>query len=366
MCLYLKYNFHLNSNRQMQLLQNAFIKEKNLKIIKKTEFDIFYSCTYKYPLLVVEKIDKNTGKIIGENYSKDETIQFPLKEDEYLPSEYMLTEQNYKDYMEYGGCYGQNAPSINHKTNINTYLDTFKLSNLTPREVTLNNGMWHILEIWSKNIVHSNLIGNIIIYTGSIPNKNNIKLNDSNINVPTHFFKIVTATDIENKNYIYIACFLIPNKKPAERIYKLYKYLISLKELSKLTSIDFFQIFKYYNNFNEQSIIQSLKRKIRIDIHLNDNKNLIKQIKAAIYYGNLIYSESLQELNMYWIKCKELQIDNNIHQLYYNLSKKRLARINDQNNNILQSLHINEKSKKKKIMTPSKKSHKKIIMDSPD
>lgn len=344
----------------MENIHNSFKNEKNLKIIKKKEYTIYYSCTHKYPLLVAENLNKNTGKIIGDDFSKNKNIEYPLRIDEDIPIEYMFTEDNYNDYMDYGGSYGQNAPSINHKTNINTYLDTFKLSNLSPREVTLNNGMWYILEFWSRNLIKSNEIENIHIYTGSITGKKNIKINNSNINVPSHCFKIITANDINDNNTMYIACFLIPNKKPVERIYKLYKYLTSLKDICKISGIDFFQIFKYHSDFNELSIIQSLKRKIRIDIHLNDNKHLINQIKTSIYYGNLIYSENLLELNTHWNKCIKLNINNNIHQLYYNKAKNRILQKKDITK--IQNLHLLEKSKKKRL-TPTKKSKKKYFID---
>lgn len=361
--IYKKEDHLQQYNSKECYMHNVFLNEKKLKIINKDEFTNYYSCTHKYPLLVVEKLNKNTGKMLCKDYSREKNIEYPLRLDEELPEDYMLSETNYNDYMEYGGSYGQNAPAINHKTNMNTYLETFKLSNLTPREVTLNNGMWYILEHWSKNLIHSEKIKNITIYTGSIPNKKNTKINSSEINVPTHCFKIITANDIINDNIMYIACFLIPNKRPPERIYKLYKYLTSLKDISKATNINYFEVFKKHSGFTDQTIIQSLKKQIRIDIHLNDNKNLIKQTKSAVYYGNLIYSQTLQELNMIWKKCTSMAINNNIHDLYYLLAKKRILK------NVgfkkIQELHLQEKSKKKdnvKNKTPTKKSHKRTYI----
>lgn len=340
-------------------IYNIFNTEKNLKIIKKEEFAIYYSCTHKYPLLVVEKLTKNTGKMLGQDYSKSKDIEYPLRMDKELPNEYMLTENDYENYMEYGGSYGQNAPAINHRTNKDIYLDTFKLSNLTPREVTLNNGMWYILEYWAKNLIHSEKIKNITIYTGSVPNKRDVIINSSVINVPSYCYKIITANDIKDENILYIACFLIPNKRPPERIYKLYKYLVSLKDISKIVNLNFFEIFKKHSNFTDLNVIQSLKKQIRIDIHLNDNKTLMKQTKSAIYYGNIIYSRTLKELNDNLNKCKELGILNNIHLLYYKMAKKRIL-INP-TYNIIQGLHLQERSKKKSYShsQTNKKTYKK-------
>ena len=50
----------------MENLRSAFKNEKKLELIKNPEFDIYYSCTYKWPLLVVENVDENTGKTKGD------------------------------------------------------------------------------------------------------------------------------------------------------------------------------------------------------------------------------------------------------------------------------------------------------------
>ena len=48
------------------------------------------------------------------------------------------------------------------------------------------------------------------------------------------------------------------NSRPKERIFKLYKYLVSLKEISTLAKINFFQLFEVYSNFKKQDKIENI------------------------------------------------------------------------------------------------------------
>ena len=55
----------------MELVKTALNKHKKNFIFRKMEYDIFYSCHYKYPLLVVENINENTGKSSSTNPIKE-------------------------------------------------------------------------------------------------------------------------------------------------------------------------------------------------------------------------------------------------------------------------------------------------------
>lgn len=314
----------------MEHLRNAFKTENKLEILKKKEFDIYYSCSYKYPLLVIENINGKTGKTDGEPFGRfDPELKNPWKMDSKLPKECRLKVQNYRDYMEYGGSNGHNAPASFHKTTKEIYLETYKLSNCSPQEIVFNGGLWNLLENWCKNLQKESYLENIMVFTGNIPDKKNYTFNTTTLNVPTHMFKIITANHKSKPNQLYIACFLMENKRPSERIYKLYKYLVNIKEISKLANINFNQIFKEYSNLEKgKTIIKGLKQLVRIDIHLN--RFLIKSVDKAHMFGDLIYSQNLDELKRNWQICKAKGYDDEYHELSYKLARKRLKR--DENN----------------------------------
>jgi len=350
----------------METLRNAFKKEDNLRIIKKEEYDIYYSCTHKFPLLTVEHINENTGKTIGQGFKRnDPVVKNPWKADMSLPKNCRHNVKNYREYMEYGGSNGHNAPASYHKTNLDIYLSTFKLSNHCPQETVFNGSLWVLLEVWCKNLQREKNLQNITVYTGSIPDTKTQTFYNTVMNVPTHMFKVVTAKDKNEPHTLYIACFLMENKIPRDKIHKLYKHLISLKDLSKKTNINFFQMFQNYSNFNpRRDSIHGLKQKVIIDLHFKDNRGLIRQMYSAHWFGQLIYSKTIEELEEKWNETKRRGFDDEYHEMYYKFAKKRIKR--EPNAKLPTMVNFNspgdkqyDKTKKAKHNRSSKKSLKK-------
>lgn len=344
----------MSQNKNIDILRNAFRVEKNLQIIKKEEYDIYYSCTVKYPLVVVEKINKQTGfNNINLIKNKNKT-KYPIKEDVEIDEENRLKIEDYINYMEYGGSCGHNASSANHKTNIDRYLDTFLLSNHSPQEIVLNTGLWSLLEHWCMNLKNNDELTNIVIYTGNIIGEN-MNFNDSTINIPNYMFKIVTAIDKNNPQIMYIASFLIPNKRPTEKIFKLFTYLSTLKDIIEMSNINLFQLFSCYSGYkSDYTELQTIKRKERIDVHLTNNIKLINQMKSSYYYGILIYSKSIEELEYNWNNCKLNSFGDELHKKYYELCKKRIMSIKCENDNIVINNKLNKLlyNKKKSVKKP--------------
>ena len=309
----------------MELAQKAFRKNYNILYLKKKEFDIFYSKKYKYPIVVVETVDKNTGKSQGSKKIIRSEIEDPFKPDKELPLNSRLSIKDYTDYMEYGGSMGHNAPAGFHKTNISVYNETFLLSNMCPQEIVFNSGLWVILENFCKRLQNELDLYDIKVYTGSIPGKKNQIFNKTELNVPSHMFKVVTAKHQNHKGKFFIGCFLMENKPPKERIFKIYKYLVSLKHLSDLSGINFFKLFNHYQEFNPIDYsISSLNKVTRIDVKFN--KMLSKQMHSSSYYGVVVYSKNLQELESNWEKTKKAGFNDEFHEFYYDLAKKRIKR----------------------------------------
>ena len=320
----------------MEILRNSFKKEENLKILSDYEYHIYYSCTHKYPLLAVEKINFNTKKNKKLNL---EDIKYPLSINNNISSHHQMNISNYKDYMEYGGSLCPNISALNNKNSIEQYLSTFKISYFCPQEITFNTSLWFLLEYWCHNlrkeiIPDNKKIKNIFILTGSIPNLLESTFNDSKINIPSHLFKIVCCYLDDDSDDMYIGCFLMPNQIPIDKIHKLYKYLVNLNKLSYLCDIDLLNVIKKYVKlyYNKDSInIKSLKNLVRIDLHLKDNHFLIRQMHSSQWYRNIIYSKNLEELENQWKIAKNNNFGDEYHYVYYCLAKNRLTK----NKNIL-------------------------------
>ena len=327
----------------MEIINRAFKKQKDdIIFLKKKEIDIFYSKKYKYPLLTVETIHKNTGKTEDGGKIKRSEIEDPFRVDKKLPVKHRHTLKDYQIYMKYGGSLGHNAPAGHHKTNLEIYSETFLLSNMTPQEIVFNSSLWVVLETFCFRLKNENDLTDIKIFTGSIPSKNFSKFNNVKMNVPDYMFKVVVCKHKNKPNNIFIGCFLMENKHPTDKIHKIYKHLVSLKHLSNLTNINFFVLFSEYLDFNPTiHKISSIKKVTRVDVKFNPMMS--KQMISALYYGKLIYPNTITELEQNWEDAKKYGFDDEFHEIYYNLCKKR----------------INESSKKSKKKSSTKRSVKK-------
>jgi DNA/RNA endonuclease G (NUC1) len=335
----------------MDQLKSIFKKNKNdILFLKKTEFDIYYSLKNKYPLVVVEDITQTTGQSESGKKIIRKEIEDPFKEDKDIPSKNRLTAKDYKKYMKYGGSMGHNAPAGHHKTNLDVYSETFLLSNMCPQEIVFNSSLWIILETWCYRLKYDTDLYDIKIFTGSIPSKKDRLFDNITMNVPDYMYKLVVCKHKKFENNIFIGCFLMENKQPTEKIHKIYKFLISLKELSDLTNINFFILFNKYLDFNPTTYkISSIKKIARVDVQFNHM--LSKQMVSALHYGYLIYSNTLKELEDNWNLAKDKKFDDEFHKVYYDLCKKRLKKEEKKSSVKKKSSRL---SKSSKVITSSK------------
>lgn len=304
-------------------LVNAFKNNKNILYLKKKEFDIFYLCKEKYPAIVVGKITDKTGETLSINKIKRSEINDPFKKDSEIPKNYQMTLKNYKKYMEYGGSLGHNAPAGHHKTNKEIYYETFLLSNISPQEITFNSGLWAVLETWTKKLQDEPDLTNITVFTGNIPSKKDTDFNGIKINIPDYMFKLVACKHTQKPNTLFIACFLMKNEPPKGKIHKIYDHLVSLRDLTQKTNVNFFKMFSHYLDFNPQKTkISSMNKILRLDVKFD--KRLAKQMISSFYYGKIIYSKTLNELENNWNLAEKYGFDTEFHELYYKYAKKRI------------------------------------------
>jgi DNA/RNA endonuclease G (NUC1) len=318
-----------NPSRNKHLLTPS---KYNLQLLKKTEFDIFYSRYYKYPILVQETITKLTGKTDpNEVYIDRRLIEDPFHEDITIPEKYRHTLNDYKKYMEYGGSMGHNAPAGQHKTNMKIFTETFALSNITPQEMVFNSGLWALMENWSKFLARNNQLQNIMVFTGSIPSKDNILFDSVSMNVPSEMFKIVVF-EIPNykSNTTFIEILIGKNKPfyvdPNINNFNLEYFLLSPQYYTKFqreTSIDLFNLLDYYG-YNANKMRQ-FRKLVSMYIPLSPMLQLL--MKKSNWFGYLIYVKSIEELEDKWEQVKEMRGEFETleyHQQFYEFTKKRL------------------------------------------
>jgi DNA/RNA endonuclease G (NUC1) len=309
--------------------------KENIIHLKKNEFNIYYSCQNKYPYLVIQDVKRPLGS--SKIDIKRSDIEDPFKPDPNIPPPCSLTDKDYDNYMIYGGSRGHNAPAGHHRTDIETWSETFLYSNMCPQEIVFNAGVWVVLESWIKRLSAHPKLYKMKVLTGSIPNTNKTRFNSSYINVPTHMFKIVLCKmrpeyikNPEFKNHIYTACFIYPNTNidPTEENANITKYLTSLKFIGDASNMNIFPLlYEFYNFKPYKNKLTHLTKIVKLDYKLS--KVLLDQMTRAKYYGLLIYSKTLKELDKNWDKCLQLTniiTDFQYHREYYELAKARITK----------------------------------------
>ena len=311
---------------EIHSLRNVFKRDNNIRIMRKAEFDIFYSCIFRYPLLTVEDINSRTGKSADGNILKRKDIKDPFRADPSLPKESRLLVRNFTDYMMYGGSFGHNVPAGNHKTSMSVYSSTFLLSNMCPQEIVFNSSLWVILEAWCRLLKDDNRLKDIHVYTGSIPDTKEIELTAATkLNIPKFMFKVVTCRLTLEPNKLLISCFLMPNEPPKSKIHKLYKYLIPFEKMCNISQITFLDVFKYYDKYNPIiDTLDEMNNHVRTDIHLLNFPVLIKQMHNAEWYGRIIYSQTIEDLESQWKQAKLRGFGDEFHEAFYKLAIKRI------------------------------------------
>ena len=352
--------FNINKmNKNVFKTSNESFKNKFI-FLNKNEIDIWYNKKLKYPIVVAEQLNETTGYTEKNKEIKRSDILDAFKPDEKIPKKYSHSIEDYNIYMEYGGSMGHNAPAGHHKTNLDVYKETFLLSNICPQEIVFNSGSWVLIENWCKRFTQVNEnIKNMMVLTGSIPNQFNAnktfksyvyKNKEIEMNIPKFMYKILLFTDPKNyPDHIFPICILVKNKPQyisnKLKNFDISRYITTLNNLSKLINLDITKIINYYkikNNLhkdidlmsfnyykNNKKIYSSLKQNLIFYI----NPFLNTQMEKSYYYGKLIYSQSLEELNRYWKQVEQRKVkfnDISFHKQYYDLAYQRLT--NNKNN----------------------------------
>jgi DNA/RNA endonuclease G (NUC1) len=349
----------------------------NIDVIRQKEYTSYYSSEYKLPMIVVENLKGalSKPKVRFVRAEIDDPFRKYNKKD-YEPDQYSV--EDYQLMKKHGLSPGHNAPAGHHKSSMEEWGTTFYHINMTPQDIVLNAGVWLVLEQWCYYIANNPAINKLYVLTGNIPDSKTTKIDTLDVNIPPFMYKIVIATSKRNPGHMYMACFLYPNKPiiPTNDTTDLQKYLITVEKLSDISGlniqsiVDF--IIKKYNidkgmntnrakltkkqkqkgkkgrtlksnidesnidesnsnaNSNDKTNIRFLGEILKGGIHYELNSQLKKSMTNATYFGLLINSTSLDELEKHWqdyVKKNEKEKLNRsleYHREYYDLSKERI------------------------------------------
>lgn len=199
-------------------------------LLKREGYYSGYDGRLKQSSWVCETISKES---IEGSVKRD---KFSFTEDRQLPA---CVRSILKDYSKSGFDRGHMAPAANHCNSQKSMRDTFLLSNMSPQIPNLNRGSWAKLEAYVRGLVYKH--GTVEVISGPLflpeTRKDGKKfvsyqvVGDSNVAVPTHYFKIIRAKRFEE-------AYVMPNRI-VEGSPPLDEFLSTVKKVEKLAGIVF-------------------------------------------------------------------------------------------------------------------------------
>lgn len=281
------------------------------KIIKiqKPGWNIYYDCVARYPVCVTETF---YGRLPSANIRRIDVGE-PFRADTAIPKKFRMYWKEYEDYMTYGGSPGHNAPAGFHKTNLSDYRRTFLLSNICPQEMVFNSGMWLLLEKHCTDIIHA--FRKVDILTGSVPGEN-ATFGPSTINVPSHMYKVIIASD--NTGNKYVASYMMPNKPGTDEV-RIDRFHVSLSHLATaLMQAAGFDVVRIVGSVGGTG---AKPMKLVYPLYPEMTAETRLQMRASRLHGRLVYSKTLDELEENY---KSIENPGTYHKIYYDRAKKRI------------------------------------------
>ncbi|WP_420386372.1 DNA/RNA non-specific endonuclease [Roseivirga sp.] len=136
------------------------------------------------------------------------------------------------DYKGSGYDRGHLAPAADFSYDEFALSQSFYMSNMSPQNPSFNRGVWKKLEDQVRDWAKANQA--VYVVTGPVLNKRFKTIGKNQVSVPEYYYKIVL--DIEKPEVKAIA-FLMKNEKSSA---DLSTFVVTIDELEKLTSLDFF------------------------------------------------------------------------------------------------------------------------------
>lgn len=228
--LILSYYFYLDKKEvEIDTTKNVAIEGFNYlptsttgAIIKHEGYNLSYSEKHEQAEWVAYSLNKKD--IVYTNRKRPYFIEDPKVK---------TKSAHWKNYKKSGYDRGHLCPAGDRRLSKNSYDETFYTSNVTPQRHDFNAGIWNKLEqktrYWAKKYNH------LYVITGGVLENNLKTIGSENVSIPNQFYKILL--DYTQPEIKAIA-FLMPHKESKK---PLYKFVVSIDEIEKLTGIDFFK-----------------------------------------------------------------------------------------------------------------------------
>lgn len=203
------------------------------EIVVHNDYTLSYSKSCQQPEWVIYKL---TDEMLSKNKS--------CKRPNYFKKNDLITDQEatHYDYTNSGFDRGHLVPAADMKYNCVSYKETFLTSNISPQKHKFNSRIWYDLEKQVRDWVNNK--DELYIITGPVISKDNKKIENTNICIPSFFYKIIF--NVKDTNII---AFLIPHD---EEIKIIRNYIVSVDDIELITNINFF-----YKIENEMKDLES-------------------------------------------------------------------------------------------------------------
>ncbi|WP_244289541.1 DNA/RNA non-specific endonuclease [Flavobacterium tiangeerense] len=185
----------------------------------------------------------------NENYEQAEWVAYELKKD-YIKNNnfkrpYFIEDAkvitgsaDWRNYKNSNYDKGHLCPAGDMEFSMSAYNDTFLTSNIAPQDKKFNNGIWNRLEqkvrYWA---VKEN---GVYVVTRGVLNNSLKTIGKEKVAVPQYFYKILMN---RSGNRVKMIGFLMSNQPSDE---PLYKFVVSVDAIEKLTGINFFPQLDYH------------------------------------------------------------------------------------------------------------------------
>ena len=136
------------------------------------------------------------------------------------------------DYRRSGYDRGHLAPAADMAFSVQTMVESFFMSNMSPQKPAFNRGIWKRLEEQVRQIAIREKA--IYVVTGPIlPKKKTVTIGANQVTVPTHYYKVIFDLTPPRK----MIGFILPNEgsdRPLE------DFAVTVDVVEKATGLDFF------------------------------------------------------------------------------------------------------------------------------
>lgn len=136
------------------------------------------------------------------------------------------------DYRRSGYDRGHLAPAADMAFSVQTMVDSFFMSNMSPQKPAFNRGIWKDLEALVRQFAITEQ--KIVVVTGPIlPRKKTATIGANKVTVPTHYYKVIFDLTPPQK----MIGFILPNEESNK---PLAAFVVTVDAVEKVTGLDFF------------------------------------------------------------------------------------------------------------------------------